>query len=142
MTYYLLRHAEKQLNHGADPPLNQHGLARSERVVRLFSLQQIDAIWATPLLRTRQTVELLAISKGLEVREYPPHDLAKITDFSKRLAPDSHIVICGHQNTVPAMANQLIGKHLFEEFADNDYDRIFIIQKTDESTSWSFLKLD
>jgi hypothetical protein len=37
------------------------------------------------------------------------------------------LIICGHSNTVPALANYLIGKDSYKAFEDSDYGNIIIV---------------
>ena len=57
---------------GREPvPLNGTGLAQANRLVERLSAVRIDAIYASPLVRTQQTAAPLAAARGLEVREMP-----------------------------------------------------------------------
>jgi hypothetical protein len=38
------------------------------------------------------------------------------------------VVICGHSNTIPALANILIGKEQYKTFDDSDYGNLLIIK--------------
>lgn len=49
--------------------LNEVGLAQAEQLVTRLTGVRIDAIYASPLVRTRQTAAPLARARGLEVRE-------------------------------------------------------------------------
>ena len=52
-------------------PLNEAGFEQARRLVTRLSRVRIDAIYASPLLRTRQTAAPLAAERGLDVREMP-----------------------------------------------------------------------
>lgn len=124
-TFILVRHAEKEAN-GADPKdpnLTSEGEARAMALVKLLEMQDIDAIYSTNFNRTRNTVKPLAESKKLEVQTYD-----KQPDIEKLKSKGGTIVICGHSNTIPALANLLIGKDQFKAFDDNDFGNILIIK--------------
>lgn len=118
-TFILVRHAEKE-GTSTDPNLTKEGEARAQALVRMFEKQHIDAIYSTNFNRTKNTVRPLADSKGLPVITYEREpDLANAKGT---------VVICGHSNTIPALANKLIGKDEFANFADNDFGNILIIK--------------
>lgn len=116
-TFILVRHAEKES--GNDPVLTKEGTERAQSLVRLFKEQKIDAIYSTNFNRTKSTVKPLADAKGVTIQTYekePALDNVKGT-----------VVICGHSNTIPALANKLLGKEQFKTFDDSDYGNILII---------------
>jgi len=121
-TYILIRHAEKETT-GADPKdpeLSKDGEARAKSLVMLLEKQNIDAIYSTNFNRTKNTVKPLADAKGIEIQIYD-----KQPDITKLKGT---VVICGHSNTIPALANLLIGKEQFKTFDDNDFGNILIIK--------------
>lgn len=75
---YLLRHGAT-INNTADPPilqgckmnppLSDAGLGQAEATARLLSRRQIDAVYCTPLLRSRQTAEHIASLHSLPIEE-------------------------------------------------------------------------
>jgi broad specificity phosphatase PhoE len=124
-TFILVRHAEKEAT-GADPKdpnLTKDGEARALSLVKLLEKQNIDAIYSTNFNRTKNTVKPLADSKNLEVQIYD-----KQPDIEKLKIKGGTIVICGHSNTIPALANLLIGKEQFKQFDDADFGNILIIK--------------
>jgi hypothetical protein len=62
-TIIVVRHAEREP--GADPPLNDEGLARRDALAAALREAGVTTIYATDLLRNRQTVEPLAAELGL-----------------------------------------------------------------------------
>ena len=69
-TFIIVRHAEKA-DMRNDPDLSADGKARAEELRRALSDVPVDAIYATPYRRTRQTVSPLAAEKQIVVTEYP-----------------------------------------------------------------------
>ncbi|MEI9920353.1 MAG: phosphoglycerate mutase family protein [Bacteroidota bacterium] len=117
-TFILVRHAEKD-NGKDNPALSAEGKQRALALAKLLEKQKIDAIYSTDFNRTKETVRPLADSKGLQITIYDRQpDLAGLKGT---------IVICGHSNTIPALANKLIGKEQFKDFADNDFGNLLII---------------
>lgn len=116
-TFILVRHAEKEAT-GTDPNLTKEGEARALSLAKLLEMQKIDAIYSTNFNRTKNTVKPLADAKGLTIRTDEP-DLSSLKGT---------IVICGHSNTIPQLANKLIGKEEFKNFDDKDFGNILIIK--------------
>jgi broad specificity phosphatase PhoE len=138
-TFILIRHAEKEgqntmSSSNKDPRLSAEGLNRATRLTELFSKTAIDAIYSTPFVRTKSTVTPLAQSKSLPVFEYEPN---KIEAIDKMIVDHlgKTIVICGHSNTIPKIANQLTKSGSFKDFDDVDYGNILIITVSSTSKS-------
>ena len=123
-TFILIRHAEKESG-STDPNLSKEGEARAQSLVRLLEKQKIDAIYSTNFNRTKNTVKPLADAKSISIQTYE-----KEPDIDKLQKNGGTIVICGHSNTIPALANKLIGKQQFTNFADDDYGNVLIINGT------------
>ncbi|MEW6201200.1 MAG: histidine phosphatase family protein [bacterium] len=73
MTLYFVRHGETDVNREyrcqgkIDKPLNGEGRRQAERTASEFGDIKIDIIYASPLLRARQSAEFTAQKKGLPV---------------------------------------------------------------------------
>lgn len=128
-TFVLVRHAEKATEGGSDPELKPEGVKRAEALAALFDKTKVDAIYSTDFKRTRGTVAPLAAAKGLTVN---PYSSMKTADLEKLVAahPGGTIVISGHSNTIPDIANALTGGKEFKQFADADYGNILIVSVT------------
>jgi len=77
---YLLRHGATVNNTAnppilqgckSNPPLSEPGLAQAEAAARLLSRCQVNAVYCTPLLRSRQTAEPIAAAHALSVEAIP-----------------------------------------------------------------------
>lgn len=125
-TVIFVRHAEKANDGSGDPGLSPAGLERAERLRALLAEADVDAVYSTDYKRTRSTVEPLAKHEGLEIRLYHPADRNAL----KNMIADnkgSTIVVCGHSNTVPAMANELLREAPFGMFDESDYGNLIIV---------------
>jgi len=124
-TLFLVRHAEKAGNALADPPLTPTGGARADELAYILKHVKFDAIYSTPFERTKQTVLPTAKERGLEVLLYKPND----KDFIKNVLhafPGGTVLIVGHSNTIPRLANELAGQSDFSDLDDAIYDNLFI----------------
>jgi probable phosphoglycerate mutase len=89
MELVLVRHAlplriEREDGQPADPPLSEEGRGQAERLARWLGDEPIDALYASPLRRARETAEPLARATSLKVQlepgviEFDPHSDAYI----------------------------------------------------------------
>lgn len=130
-TFILLRHAEKVVDgtmadKTKDTDLSETGKTRAESLVKLFKNTTINAIYSTPFVRTRKTVEPLANSKSLTIKEYEVNKLDAI-DKMLQEHEGKTILVCGHSNTIPKIANYLSKSGNYKDFDDTDYGNILII---------------
>lgn len=71
--FYLLRHGqtlwnrERRIQGRADVALSQSGRDQAEELAKLFANRQLSAIVSSPLVRARETAEIIARSAGVEV---------------------------------------------------------------------------
>lgn len=155
----LVRHAEKQS--GDNPSLTAAGQARARRLEQMLAHTPVHAIFSTDLCRTIQTVmpiatardmpiHLVAASKaGLQgcnprvddrIARLPdsPDPQADLVSRIRNLPQGSTVVVAGHSNTVPALAESLGSGSLCPEVLPldenghcwihhDDYDNIFMM---------------
>lgn len=130
-TIIFVRHAEKDLTVAEDPPLTAAGRARAAELTRQLVdadvVAGIDAIYASPFKRTRQTAEPLSAQLGIPINSYDPDDneavLADILDKYK----GKIILVVAHSDTVPSLIADLGASKKVPPIAENEYDNIYII---------------
>lgn len=125
-TFILVRHAEKGNDDPRNPSLNEEGIQRAEKLLQMISPSKIDAVYSSPYKRTEQTVSDIAAKYGVEITEYNPSS----TDFVAS-AMEKHagkmILVSGHSNTTPSLANYLTSTEDFQQLDESEYDKVFII---------------
>ena len=124
-TIFLVRHAEKVLDGSNDPILTPEGANRADELMYIFKHVKLDAIYSTPYKRTQQTVLPTAKNKNLEIQFYKPNErgfLDKVLDAY----PGGTVLIVGHSNTIPGLANELVGRMDYDDLNDATYDNLFI----------------
>jgi len=126
-TFILVRHAEKADDGTQNPPLNKEGKLRAEELAELLQNQEITRLYSTPYKRTKETLQPIADQKGLEILSYEPHAKEKWLKQLLKGYPLGCVVVSGHSNTIPVLANILLGKRVFSQFADDDYSNLIII---------------
>ena len=122
----MVRHAEKSNDAPRDPSLSAEGEARAQKLAEVLAEQDIAAIYSTPFKRTRTTAEPLAQAKGLTVNVYDFRSQTYLQDMLKK-HKGSTILISGHSNTTPMVANILLGSEKFKQLDEKEYGMIFIV---------------
>lgn len=125
-TFILVRHAEKVRDGTKDPDLKPQGIERAARLSAMLNDAEVDAIFSTNFKRTKNTVLPYANAKGLSVQTYEALKEVEIDSMLKKYS-GATILISGHSNTIPWIANLLIGKQEYGDFNDDDYGNILII---------------
>lgn len=125
-TFILVRHAEKSNDDPRDPSLSAEGEARAKKLAEVLAEQDVAAIYSTPFKRTRTTAEPLAQAKGLTVNVYDFRSQTYLQDMLKK-HKGSTILISGHSNTTPMVANILLGSEKFKQLDEKEYGMIFIV---------------
>ncbi|WP_051285081.1 SixA phosphatase family protein [Aequorivita capsosiphonis] len=124
-TYYLIRHAEKDRADpkNQDPSLNSAGMERTKVWTAYFEPIKLDEIFETKYIRTKQTVSLIAEQKMITPKLYNPNTIYS-EEFLKK-TNGKKVLIVGHSNTIPYLANNLINEEKFTEMDDKDNATLF-----------------
>lgn len=126
-TFICVRHAEKVKNAGDNPPLLPEGEARAERLGALLKDVGIDQVSTTNYKRTIQTGEIVRRVAGKAPAEtYPPSNQDMWLDQTLLTSAGKHILVVGHQNTIPRLLNRLKGDSLYTNIPDDDHGRLYI----------------
>ena len=123
-TIYLVRHAEKELSAAGsiNPSLTECGKARAKSLADFFEDIELDAVYSTDYLRTKNTAKPTAKKQDLEIEIYMP---GKLEELALQLIRDKkNALIVGHSNTTGVLAGLLAGKEI-GPFDDKIYNRIY-----------------
>ncbi|WP_226642366.1 SixA phosphatase family protein [Microbulbifer variabilis] len=124
---YLVRHGEKQQgpDAGRDPQLAEAGKARAEQLARILEGVEIDAVFSTDFIRTKETARPLAEQRGLPIQSY---DYRKLKEFATELEQaGDRILVVGHSNTTPEIVALLGGEQGTPIRESDEYDRLYIV---------------
>lgn len=125
-TYYLVRHAEKVLD-VKDPNLTEAGRKRAGDLALRLKDMPLRQIYSSDYKRTRQTAAPLVEATGLDLIIYDAEDLQAL---SKRLLLETgHILVVGHSNTTPNLAELLGGEGGGPIVEATEYDRLYILKR-------------
>lgn len=141
-TFILVRHAEKEtgaasMQNGAmtkDPELNELGKARALRLADMLQRQPIAAIYSTNYKRTTNTVKPLAEKTGVTIQLYEPMQEQVILDILNKHRGQT-VLIVGHSNNIPQIANTLLGKKEFADYDEHYYENMMIISVVEPGTA-------
>lgn len=94
MQLILIRHGEPDLSAGSvDPPLSERGVRQAEETAARLSQEAIDALFTSPLLRARQTLDPLA--QKLELTPQVVEGLAEIDYWGGRYLSVEELRLAG-----------------------------------------------
>ena len=124
-TFILVRHAEK--DYGRDPILIEKGVERAERLKEILKNTSLDAVYSTNTKRTQQTAGPTAKEKGLNIISYSAAELQEFSKNLKRLYKGKTVLVVGHSNTTPAMANYLTETDEYPRFSELDYTNLYVV---------------
>ncbi len=140
--YYLIRHAEKDRTNPntQDPSLNINGLKRAQGWAKYFTSIQLDEVYATPYIRTKQTVSILAQEKAITIKTYNPANT--YTEEFLNQTRGKHILIVGHSNTIPKLVNFLIGEDKYEDMDDTDNSTLYKVTLSGDEKKVEVITVD
>lgn len=127
-SYFIVRHAEKDISISENPPLTRDGEARAERLRGILIYREIKSIFSTETLRTKNTALPLALKLQLPIQVYDGANQTRFIDSLKSL--QGNTVVVGHTNTLHHVINGLAEKTVFEGPLDEAvYNRIYEIKR-------------
>ena len=132
-TIFLVRHAEKMKGQGSDPELTEAGQERAERLAYLLADVGISKIYSSDYIRTQSTARPLAEQLRLEVESYNPRALEELATALKE-TDAQNILVVGHSNTTPKLANALLGQTIYEALDESVYTKVFVVSLQGENS--------
>lgn len=124
-----VRHAEKQEDGTKDPSLNERGVQRALKLSELISENyDLKAIYSTGYKRTRETAQPVSELLGLPVNEYQLSYPDSLVKAIIELHRGEQVLIVGHSNTTPMLANIALGERTFEQLDESVFDTIFEVR--------------
>ena len=124
-TIILVRHAEKE--GGRNPALTSAGKERANLLAEMLSKMQVNAVYSSDFLRTKQTAEPTADLAGLEIKSYDHNELSMFANLVKKRHQGETVLVVGHSNTTPELASHLDPNNDYERFSELDYGNLLII---------------
>lgn len=129
-TFYLVRHAEKELE-GRDPELSAAGYERAKALAARLGPVELSAVYSTDTRRTRDTAAVVLAQKNMTLQIY---DGRGLEDFAETLFDArGNILIVGHSNTTPQLAEALGGEGGSPIVEATEYDRLYILRRRNDA---------
>jgi phosphohistidine phosphatase SixA len=142
-TVVLVRHAEKAAEPAGDPPLDERGRARAERLAALLRQSGVTHLFASEFQRTQETLRPLGAAVDADVTVVSARQARALLSALDNLPRHSVAVVAGHSNTVPELVATLAPGSLLVQRArasldmtEADYDRIYCV------TQWGPARAD
>jgi broad specificity phosphatase PhoE len=130
-TMIFVRHAEKAATPAGDPGLSPAGQRRAAELARQLVdadvIRGIDAIYSTPLRRTKETAQPVADALDLPINTYDVEDVEPILESILKKHKGKIILVVAHSNTLPVLIANLGASKRVPPIAENEYDNIYII---------------
>lgn len=120
----LVRHAEKAS--GENPVLTECGSARARNLAKLLDRFDFSLALSTDYRRTRQTAEEIVKHMDVPIEMYDAGDLVSLAE-RLNVAKERDVLVVGHSNTTPELAELLTGESL-AWFDHDDYDQLLIVR--------------
>jgi phosphohistidine phosphatase SixA len=137
---YLIRHAEKDTAKN-DPFLNKEGIARAAKLTNLMRQTFLDGVFSTYSNRTVQTIDSITQYKGLSMQIYSNENLKTRFEEVKKGNEFNRILVVGHSNNIPAIANFISDTKYFNKIIDEkEFDNLYIVTRYVGGSSkiWEF----
>lgn len=125
-TFVFVRHAEKADDGTKDPDLSPEGRKRADNLANLLASQKFAALLSTGYKRTQQTAAPLSAKLGIPVATYRNLTDAGLDSLATKYKGET-ILVVGHSNTVPVMANHLLNEQRYKPFQDSEYGNLLVI---------------
>lgn len=125
---YIVRHAEKEADAGADPALTAAGEARAQALARQLARANVKAVYSTDTTRTKRTAQPLADLLGLPVQTYD--EAAELKALLGGGFLDGGVLVVGHSNTIHALVAALGAELPLAApgaVGHGDYDNLFYV---------------
>jgi phosphohistidine phosphatase SixA len=125
----VVRHAESEVGTDPDPGLSVDGRERAARLAKMLSqarpVRGIDAIFASELKRTQQTVTPLSETLALPLNVVPAATWNDLPRKILRSHRGEYVLVAGNSTTVPALIEALSGEKV--ELREDEYDAMFVL---------------
>jgi phosphohistidine phosphatase SixA len=127
----VIRHAEKELDAGGDPPLSPAGVARAERLSRMFgdaaAAGHIEAIYVSPTVRNRMTAAPLAARLGLTPIVTTNSNPSSLARRVLREHAGGRVLVVGHSDTINEIVEALSGVRDLPVIGGAEYGTMYIV---------------
>ncbi len=141
-TYYLIRHAEKDLSDKSNPNphLTEVGKVRAQAWKTIFKEVSFDKIYSTAYHRTLETAYPTAEDHQLNVEDYDPKNL--YSPNFKKATQGKTVLVVGHSNTTPYLANKISEVQSYTDIEERIHGNLYIIQCIGDTVTTQLLSIE
>ena len=136
-TVFLVRHAEKEAEPRADPPLKKEGAARAVELARILGDAGVKTIITSQFVRTKSTAEALATKSGVTATtislKLNPSNPRLIAEESTREVvnkllekPGENALVVGHSNSIPDVI-KMLGGDVVPTIDEQKFNDLFVV---------------
>lgn len=143
--YYVVRHAER--DPGEDPPINDEGVLRAERLADALELAGVDEIVTTEFIRGQQTGQPLSERTGAPItvapfeRETWPSFATDVAAWQReREVPGTTYLMIGHSGGYNTTLLDGLGAPAAGTLAESYQDMVVLMRESDGSVRLSVLQ--
>ena len=133
-TVIVVRHAEKAAEPAGDPPLDERGRARAERLAALLRHSGVTHLFSSEFQRTQETLRPLGSAVDANVTIVAARESRALLSALDSLPRHAVAVVAGHSNTVPEIVAALAPQSFLVQrgraslaLTEADYDRVYCI---------------
>ena len=123
---FLIRHAE-QMHDVEDPPLTDDGLNRAKAWASIFRDADIDVIYTSKKIRTKQTGAAIAEELNLPSKAMPRSDINGLVNLVRKEHSDEVVLIVSHSKIVPRLVEAFAPFAEVPAIEPGDYDNLYVI---------------
>lgn len=127
-TVVLLRHAERQSMFDEDSPLAEAGRHRAETLVPQLAGFRPSALYASDLIRTRQTLAPLAAKLGQVPLLRPKDGSSALAAEILRDHRGQTVLVCWHHDLMKKVARALGVRGPLPYWSLGTYDRLWVVR--------------
>lgn len=151
-TIYIIRHAEKAGN-DKNSGLTAAGKERAKKWAAYFKDKDIKHFYFTDAQRTVDTGMPVMVTAGMGNTDSPvPGTTTQITsevydpvtlslsDIATK-SNGENILVVGHSNTIANTINKLLGKNIYKDIPETEYDNLYIIKISGDKISHEVKKI-
>lgn len=125
-TVVLVRHAEKELDAGADPRLTPAGIERAQVLATMFAAAKVDALYASQFRRTNETLAPLSRVSGIATKTVDASDPELLVETILAQHRGGLVLVAGHSNTIPELI-KLLADIDIPAVDESDYSGIYVL---------------
>lgn len=125
--FFLVRHAEKNLEEKDNPNLTEEGKRRANLLAQLMKNANVLRVGHTNTKRSVQTAQPLIKTLNCGYDIYASSSIEAYLLNTTEACKGKAVLVVAHSNTIPTILNHFVGKEQFKDIPDDEYDNLFVV---------------